>query len=434
MIRPNSERSPLPPGTLRLHRLQLEVNRHPARFRVVVSGRRWGKTELDKKEAADEFGTPGLVWYIAPTFDMARELMWEPIKAFTPQAWLARLPNDTRMELDTIWGCRFACKSAEEPDRLRGRGPRKIIGDEFQDWREGMRTWQEVLMPSLLTSNGRAVFTGTPKSHNHLHALYVLGQPGGDSDWQSWQFRTSDAPHINPAFLARMRAQMDARSYRQEFEASFESLSGRAFYAFSRSVHVQAGVELSRFHPACVSFDFNVQPATAVVWQKVGDECRVWRECYVLHAGGEATEASATMARDFLTGIHWRGAIRIYGDPAGQAAKTTGPSDHAKVREVFPGAQWCIPSGAPHIKDRVDAVNARCKTTDAKTHLVVDASCRHLIDDLEQVTMPMLTDPTEKRKHPLLTHTGDAFSYGVHFEWPPVRRTMAGSMYVEALL
>lgn len=433
MIRPNSERAPLPNGTIRLHRLQLEVNQHPARFRVLVSGRRFGKTELDKKEAADEFGTPGLVWYIAPTYDMARELMWEPMLNFLPRAWLNGSPNETRMEFDTVWGCRFACKSAEHPDRLRGRGPRKIIADEFQDWTDGMQTWQEVLLPSLLTSNGRAIFTGTPKSFNHLHALYVLGQPGGQPDWKSWQFRTADAPHINQAFLARMKAQMDERSYRQEFEASFESMSGRAYYAFSRAVHVTEGLTLERTHPVNISFDFNVQPATAVLWQKVRDEARFWREVYVLHAGGEATAAAAAEAKRWLSTVNWRGPVRLYGDPAGQAANTTGPSDHAVIQAAFRGASWCVPSSAPHVKDRVDAVNTRCLSADGKTHLVIDASCKHLIEDFEQVTMPMVTNPAEKRKHPLLTHISDAAGYGIHYEWPPVSKGGAAEGYAHWL-
>jgi len=97
--------------------------RHEARFRVVVTGRRWGKTELDKVEVVQEMGTPGLVWFIAMDYDMARDTMWEPLKAVVPPAWLAKDPNESRMEFETIWGCRVTCKSAEHPNRLRGTAP-----------------------------------------------------------------------------------------------------------------------------------------------------------------------------------------------------------------------------------------------------------------------------------------------------------------------
>jgi hypothetical protein len=99
------------------------------------------------------------------------------------------------------------------------------------------------------------------------------------------------------------------------------------------------------------------------------------------------------------------------------------------VQGVFPHAQWEIPPAAPHVKDRMEAVNARCQTADGKHHLFVDPECRHLIADLEQVTVPMLTMSAEKAKHPMLTHISDAFSYGIHREWPPVLKGGYGEGY-----
>lgn len=404
------------PVELRLHRGQAIVHRSRAQFRVCVTGRRWGKTTLDKAECLQEFGTPGLVWFLAPTYDMARELMWEPVRALVPRAWLTRDPNETRMELDTIWGCRFACKSVEHPDRLRGRGPRKIVGDEFQDWKDGQRTWEEVLLPSLLTTNGRALLTGTPKSFNHLHAAYERGQRGVPG-WASWQFKTLDAPHIQApetrAYLAQMRAEMDPRAYRQEFEASFEALMGRAYYAFQRKVHASQPVTLNPQLPVCVSFDFNINPATAVIGQYRGLDAWVWREVFLTHAGGEATRAAAMKARQWLDSVRWRGDIRLYGDPAGKSGKTTGPSDHAVIRQVFPTATWSIATSAPHVRDRVSAVNARCQSMDGRSHLVVDPSCVHLIADLEQVIFSASGD-LDKAGNPMLTHVSDALGYWCH--------------------
>jgi hypothetical protein len=401
--------------TIGLHPGQWSVHTNPARFRVVVTGRRWGKTTLDKAEAMSEYGEPGLVWYLAPTYDMARELMWEPIKAITPRQWLVREPNETRMELETIWGCRFACKSVEHPDRLRGRGPRKIIGDEFQDWKDGQRTWEEVLLPSLLTSNGTALLTGTPKSFNHLYDAYDKGQRQVDG-WASWQFVTADAPHIDRAFLAQMRAEMDPRAYRQEFEASFEAMAGRAYYAFDRKKHV-APVQLVSGVPVCITFDFNINPATAVIGQGIGQDARVWREVWVTHAGGEATRAAAQKAKSHLALAGWTGEVRIYGDAAGSSPKTTGPSDHAILRDVFGGASWHIKPANPHVRDRVAAVNARCETMDGRQHFTVDPSCVHLIADLEQVIFEDTGD-LDKKSNPMLTHVSDALGYWVHRDWP----------------
>jgi len=419
------------PVTINLHSGQRIVYATKSRYRVVVSGRRWGKTTLDKAEAISEFGTPGLVWYLAPTYDMARELMWDPMRALIPRVWLTSDPNETRMELDTIWGCRFACKSVEHPDRLRGRGPRKIIGDEFQDWKDGQRTWEEVLLPSLLTSDGSALLTGTPKSFNHLYDAYDRGQRGVE-EWASWQFTTASASHIKQDFLARMRAEMDPRAYRQEFEASFETLAGRAYYAFSR-IHNVAKITLDPFAPVCIFFDFNIDPATAGVGQRQGDLACVFREVKLTHRGGEATRATAIRVQEYLRSVGHIGPIRIYGDATGKSAKTTGPADHAVLRELFPGSLWCIPGHNPHEKDRVSAVNARCATMTGRHRLHVDPSCRGLIADLEQVIYAE-NGELDKTSNPQLTHLSDGLGYWLVRDFPPAPVTKAGAARVEWLL
>lgn len=422
------------PVAVSLHPGQSTVYASAARFRVLVSGRRWGKTTLDKVEGLAEFGTPGLVWYLAPTYDMARELMWEPIKQAVPRRWLARDPNETRMELETIWGCKFGCKSVEHPDRLRGRGPRKVICDEFQDWKDGWQIWEEVLLPSLLTSNGRALFTGTPKSFNHLHKAFELGQrPSATAgDWASWQFTTASATHIARPFLASMQAQMDPRAYKQEFEASFEALSGRAYYAFSRANNVAAAT-LDPRAPVCLFFDFNINPATAGIGQRQGDRAVVYREVKIRHAGGEATRATARRVKELLDEAGHQGGVRIYGDATGQAAKTTGPADHAVLREVFPGAAWCIPHGNPHEKDRVSAVNAVCESAEGLHRLAVDPSCVGLIADLEQVIFDD-SGKLDKESNRELSHLSDGVGYWLVRDFPPVSQTRLGFARMEHLL
>lgn len=421
------------PVTIGLHAGQRRVYdaRQQFRYRVVVSGRRWGKTTLDKAEAMSEFGTAGLVWYLAPTYDMARELMWEPLRALAPRAWLASDPNETRMELDTVWGCRFACKSVEHPDRLRGRGPRRIIGDEFQDWKDGQRTWEEVLLPSLLTSDGSALLTGTPKSFNHLYDAFEKGQRGVP-DWASWQFTTASASHIKQDFLAQMRAEMDPRAYRQEFEASFENLSGRAYYAFSRTHNLKT-VALDLSAPVCVFFDFNIDPATAGIGQRQGDRACVWREVKLTHRGGEATKATAQRVHELLRTAGHIGPIRIYGDATGKSAKTTGPADHAVLRDLFPGAVWCIPGHNPHEKDRVSAVNGVCESMAGLHRLEVDPSCLGLVADLEQVIYAE-NGELDKKTNPMLTHLSDGLGYWLVRDFPPAPVTRAGMIRAEAYL
>jgi len=132
--------------TLKLHKLQRQVFQDNHRFRVVVAGRRWGKTELSSTEiiVAAASKPDQLVWYIAPTYQMARDLMWEKLKRLVPRVWI-RKANETRMSMEFVNGSRIMLKGADKPDTLRGVGLNLVVLDEAQDIKEA--TWEEVLPP-----------------------------------------------------------------------------------------------------------------------------------------------------------------------------------------------------------------------------------------------------------------------------------------------
>lgn len=418
---------------LSLHPSQAVVWRSRARFRVIVAGRRFGKTHYSRTRLiAAALQAPRRFWYIAPTLKMAKDIMWSDLKQALHPSWLSQAPHETELRVHLHGGGEIQIHGAEDPDSLRGRPLGGAIFDEFADIKP--TAWTEAIRPALADFKGWADFIGTPKSFNHLHEVFLRGPSTSpdDRDWASWQFRTRDNPFIDRGEIESARRDMDERTFRQEYEASFEALSGRAYYAFSRADNVKP-VTLSQSLPVHLAFDFNVNPATAVIGQAYQDECRIWREVFITHAGGEATWASATKARDLLQQAGYRGPIYLYGDATGTAMKTTGPSDHAVLKQVFPHATWRFPTSNPHPRDRVAAVNSRCCSADGKRHLVVDPSCVKLIGDLEQVIFAD-NGELDQKSNQMLTHISDAAGYWIHREWPPVRRTMAGTAYVEALL
>lgn len=404
---------------LALHDGQQAVWRSRARFRVVVAGRRWGKTQLARaflfaRALADG---PGRYWYVAPTRDDAKDIMWNDLKAACDPSWVAggHAISETDLSIALRTGAVVRLCSAEKGDGLRGRPLKALVLDEYADMDEAL--FSEILRPSLADFKAPALFIGTPKSYNHFYEVFRRGRDAEFAGrWASWQFRSIDNPFIDPDEIAEARRTTDPRTFRQEWEASFEALAGRVYYAFRRDVHV-ASVALDPAAPVAVAFDFNVDPATAVIGQRFGESVRVWREVFVTHAGGEATRAAARAARALLEQARWTGAVQLYGDPAGKAQKTTGPADHAILRETFPGASWRVRNAAPHVRDRIAAVNGRCESADGAHHCAVDPSCAHLIADLEQVTFDE-HGAIRKDGGTLLTHISDAFGYWVEREFP----------------
>ena len=414
------------PIRLALTRLQAEVWRSPKRFKVLVAARRAGKTRyaITRLIHAALKHENHRYWYVAPTRLMAKDIVWSELKMTLDPTWVRRI-SETELLIELTTGSVIQLFGAEEYNNLRGRSLNGVVLDEYADMKP--EVWFEVLRPALADKKGWAEFLGTPKSFNHFYDLFRLGQ-GGDPNWQSWQFKTVDNPFIDPAEVEEARRTADPRTFRQEYEASFESITGRAYYAFDRTVHVKP-VQLQRGVPVSLSFDFNVQPATCTIGQKVKDEARVYREVFLTHRGGEATKASALAAKAHLEQSGWKGEIRIHGDATGRSAKTTGPSDHAVLREVFPYAVWCIPTENPHVRDRVNAVNTRCQTMDGASHLIVDPQCSKLIGDLEQVTFADNGD-LDQKTNPLLTHISDALGYWIAWEWPPAARGGAAIQHI----
>lgn len=410
---------------------QSDVFASHARFRVVVAGRRWGKTQLARVElVADALRKRGRYWYVAPTRVDAKDIFWADLKECLDESWLLRKPSETELKVDLRNGSEIRLHGADDPDSLRGRGLRKVVLDEFADMK--LEAWTEALRPALSDFKGSALFIGTPKAFNHFYELYEKGQNPLKPSWASWQFRTVQNPFIDPREVEDAKDDLDERTWRQEYEATFETIAGRAYYAFDRKLNV-GRVDFHPQRPVCLFFDFNVDPACGGIGQRDGDRANVHHVVKLTHRGGEATKAVAEAIKKKLVDLRHTGEVRIYGDATGKSAKTTGPADHQILREVFPKALWCIPNANAHEKDRVSAVNSVCETMSGMRRLTIDPTCLPLIADLEQVVYAE-NGELDKKTNPQLTHISDAFGYWIVRDFPPVNTSRAGAARVDWLL
>lgn len=159
------------------------------------------------------------VWYVAPTYRMAKQIMWNDLLETIPKAWIKKI-NETSLTITLINKSVIELKGADKPDSLRGVGINFLVLDEFQDMTE--ETWTKALRPTLADTGGHALFIGTPKAYNYLYELYKNGQDEKKvkaKSWQSWQFPTITSPFIPVAEIEAARQDMDEKSFKQEFEA-----------------------------------------------------------------------------------------------------------------------------------------------------------------------------------------------------------------------
>ena len=254
-----------PANTLFLHPKQMEVHKSRCRFKVVVAGRRWGKTRLALVSLIKFARIPRrLIWYVAPSYRMAKQIMWPDLVEAIPRSWVRKY-NETILTITLVNGSRIELKGADNPDTLRGVGIHYLVMDEVQDISPD--AWKKVLRPTLASTGGHALFIGTPKSYNVLHELWSAGQNEDAKAWASWQFPTITSPFIPAEEIEAARADMDEKSFEQEFNASFTTMSGRVYYPFDRKLHVKP-LTFDPALPIWIGQDFNIDPMSSVVFQR----------------------------------------------------------------------------------------------------------------------------------------------------------------------
>jgi hypothetical protein len=78
-----------------LSKPQKQVLECDKRFRVLITGRRFGKTFLAVTELAKFARYPKKkVWYVAPTYRMAKDIVWfELVDKLTKHKWIKKTNN-----------------------------------------------------------------------------------------------------------------------------------------------------------------------------------------------------------------------------------------------------------------------------------------------------------------------------------------------------
>jgi hypothetical protein len=422
--------APMDQSEFKLHKRQWEVYRSTARFRVLVAGRRFGKTHLALVEMIRAAQSPGrIVWYVGPTDDQAKRVVWERLKNMTRQ-WWSHDPDETHCVIHLHWGSTLSVSGGFAPDSLRGDGLDFVVLDESATLKPNL--WSEILMPALTDREGRALFIGTPKGRNHFYEYFEYAQ--SDDEWQSFQFTTGDGGLVTAAELAKASRRADVDTFRQEFEGNFTTTArNRAYYAFDPAVHVKP-LSFDMLRPLVWSIDFNVNPMCMLLLQRIDDMVHVLEEIVIKPDANTEKACQAFLARamhhqarvpHYLRPV----AIQVYGDASGNQRRTSGTStDWALIRQFF--GQWrgtfepayYTATMNPGVRERVSCVNSRLTNLINETHLFIDPSCVELIKDLEQVTWVLDSTGAAtgqlNKSDKARTHASDALGYYISQVFP----------------
>ena len=389
-------------GALTLRYAQGEVFRSRKRFRVLVAGRRFGKSYLSCIELLrGAIERPGeTFFYAAPTYRMAKDIAWKVMKKLVPRAWI-KSKNETDLKIELVNGSTIELKGTENAMALRGRSLAGVVLDEaaFMD----PEVWFEVIRPALADKQGWALFISTPDgTASWFYDLWCYCEEG-DSDWSRWQFTTIEGDNVPPEEIEAARAQLDSRTFRQEFEASFENLSGLVAVSFSDANISTEATDISIL-PLLLGVDFNVDPMSGICAVKKDDMLYVFDE--IMLTGGATTwDFAEEVTRRF--GVDRR--IIACPDPTGGARKTSGVglTDHNILRRS--GFTVSSPKAPWKIRDKITCVNTALLDAAGTRRTIIHPRCKELIKSLRTLTYTPNTGLPNKNLG--VDHAFDAFGY-----------------------
>lgn len=449
---------------LRLRPPQLEIFRAPNRHKVVVAGSRFGKTYLALVFliiSACRFRR-SRNWYICPTRIMAKDIAWTDLKlllGITPEdgglsdaeAPLVRSVNEGDLRITLINGSIIQLMTAQEPDRLRGRALKTVVLDEYADM--DPKVWVAIRprigdkkLRLMYGELGRTLFIGTPKGMNHFKDLYDEVRTGdrGD-DWRAWRYTSLEGLNIDASEIESARHDLAARDFRQEYEATFESIEGRIYHSFLRdwyqvggllnhgnldqSVHDMGGV-------ISVGADFNVNPMCWTLSSKVAAErpfivnprnpkgiqyeLHTWKEYRIENCN---TDMMMKAIRQDYPNRH----LVVFPDPSGAARHTTsalvGQSDHTIIQSY--GADVYLPKFKTN-SDKYNCVNGLlCNSLGHRRALINPRTCPQLVKSLDGLCYVEGSNLPDKSKG--YDHLSDAYAYGVVGLFPIHQETVTVS-------
>lgn len=379
-----------------LHQAQKTIVSDNHRFRILVCGRKFGKTTL----AAEEISGCAIaksnqrVLYLSPTLEDSRRLMWDRLKKKLHGAILKT--NDTRLELkvrtqdggesDIFLG------SWEKVQDYRGDEFDFIIPDETQDYKNFWVGWHEALRPTLTPRRGAALFMGTPKGYNHFYDLHNLELK--DTDYKSFHFSSYDNPFIPKEEIEKAKNELSSERFSQEYLANFTKTEGLVYKEFDRKKHIFDAQQVN-YHEVISGVDFGFTNPCAVYSIGVDHSGKYWifDEFYKTHK----TDSEVA---EYVSG---QGFAKVYPDPESPAAVEEMRRRGVNVREVV--------KGKDSIKNGIDRVRELLRAK----QLFVSSSCVNLISEFETYSYPDKKDSHNESELPVdeNNHALDAIRYAL---------------------
>jgi phage terminase large subunit len=290
------------------------------RFSVLVMHRRAGKTvaAVNHLIRAALINEKTKYAYIAPTYKQAKNIAWDALKEYSRVVPGVKY-NESELRCDFPNGSRITLYGADNPDSLRGITLWGVIFDEYSQ--QPSNIWTEIISPTLSSTEGWAVWIGTPKGKNAFYRLYE--DHITDELWYTAILRASESGILSEGELAIQRSNMTADEYEQEYECSWSAAIKGAYYARElQTAREQGRITRVPYDESLLVhtwWDLGVGDNMTILFVQVaGNESR-FIDCYSATGEGFKHYAKVLKEKPYAYGKHFAPhdiAVRVMGENA----------------------------------------------------------------------------------------------------------------------
>lgn len=380
------------------HPGQALVHYNSTRHRVLVNGRRWGKTFVGGREAEtmafvrNFLGEPCRGWIIGPEYtDCEKEyrVVYDSFRKLGVDTLSSRFTNNVEsgnMHIKTRWGFDLQCRSAKHPESLVGEGLDFVLLVEAG--RHKRKMWGDYVRPALSDKRGWSLASGVPEGateNSLLYSLYTRGKDPTKRTWwsismPSWTNTIVFPGGRNDPEILEAEDDLTEDEFKRQYGAEFVDSVGRVMKEWDDEVHI-ADLEYNRKWPLYAAVDYGYTNDWVWLWIQVDE----WNNVYVIGEERYTLRDTEDIARRTLKDHPLMPKVlAIYGTPAE-------PDDNNVLRRVLDKQIKANTGG--EIKTRLALIRSALKRRPAhlpddhpekQPALKIDRSCIKLIWEMRE--------------------------------------------------
>lgn len=228
---------------------------------LLMWGRQSGKTFFSTQHAwISAVLNQGRYFIVFQTYKQAHEVVWRQYIPLIPKELIFKKnEQDLLIELHYVENTPIKLPGGEtvmiNHDTTKPRSTIQLLGSDQADSHRGFKGhgiifdeyatqspdhWDAVYKHFFTTTDGWAIFMGTPRGYNHFYDLVQDAKENPRWFYQEATWR--DSPYVKKEFIDEEREEAKRKgtlsSFLQEVELEFRSVQGAVYPMFDRKIHV----------------------------------------------------------------------------------------------------------------------------------------------------------------------------------------------------